>query len=112
MKVSDLLKEGQFKQLTTIEMDKHIINGLYYGDLLSWVMSHAKDGEAWITVQTHMNIVAVASLLNLSCIIVPEGIDVEEDTINKANSVSIPILSTDLDAYGIFKTYYQHELKQ
>lgn len=112
MKTNELLSDNQFVQLTSLEMDEHTITGLYYGDLLSWVMSHAKEGEAWITVQTHMNIVAVASLINISCIIVPEGIEVEQDTIDKANSMSIPILSTELNAYGIFETYYQQKLNQ
>ncbi|MGI6668584.1 MAG: AraC family transcriptional regulator [Acetivibrionales bacterium] len=53
------------------------IKGMYCCDLLSWVMSHAAKGSAWITVHTHLNIVAVAALLELSCIIIPEGISVE-----------------------------------
>lgn len=97
-----------FKQLTDLKMDKDV-SGIYYGDLLSWVMSHAKENEAWITVQTHVNIVAVASLLNLSGIIIPEGIKVDEETIEKANTMDVPIFSTQLNAYEIFKHYSKHE---
>jgi hypothetical protein len=45
----------------------------YTCDLLSWVMARGKAGCAWVTVQTHMNVVAVASLHDMACIICPEG---------------------------------------
>ncbi len=109
MKMDQLFKNNQFEQLTILELDKQI-KGLYYGDLLSWVMSHAKEGDAWVTVQTHVNIVAVASLLNLSCIIIPEGNTVDQDAIDKANDANIPIFSTELNAYEIFM-YYHKESK-
>jgi hypothetical protein len=54
----------------------------YSCDLLSWVMAHGKSGMAWITVQTHMNVVAVATLMEMAAVIVPEGIQVGEDVIN------------------------------
>lgn len=77
------------------------ISGVYICDLLSWVMSHAKKGDAWITVMSHSNVVAVASLLDLGCIIVPEGIKMDEDAIKKANEEEIPILSTSMNTYDI-----------
>ena len=106
MKINDLIQTGDFKQVTDLDLEK-TLEGIYCGDLLSWVMSHAKEGEAWITVQTHMNVIAVASLLNLACIIVPENIDVEAETIEKATSEEIPILVTNLNAYGIFKKLHE-----
>lgn len=106
MRINEIFS-NHFKQLTDLKLDKDL-TGIYYGDLLSWVMAHAKENEAWVTVQTHVNIVAVASLLNLSAIIIPEEIEVDEETINKANSMDIPILSTNLNAYEIFKHYYKH----
>ena len=77
------------------------IKGVYCCDLLSWVMSHADRGSAWITVHTHANIVAVAVLSELSCIIIPEGIEAEEATIKKAVQENIPILCTGLTAYEV-----------
>jgi len=47
------------------------IKGMYICDLLSWVMSHAAKGDAWITVHTHVNIVAVALMADIPCIIIP-----------------------------------------
>ncbi|MGB7604774.1 MAG: DRTGG domain-containing protein [Lutisporaceae bacterium] len=82
------------------KIDKEI-SGVYICDLLSWVMSHANKGNAWITVMSHVNVVAVASLLDLGCIIVPEEIEVDLDALKKAEVEGIPILSTPLNAYQI-----------
>ena len=82
------------------EMDKEI-SGVYICDLLSWVMSHANKGDAWITVMSHANVVAVASLLDLGCVIIPEDIKMDEDAIKKANEEGIPLLSTSMNAYEI-----------
>lgn len=103
MKVSDASEKMGLKLLTGgAGMDKEL-TGAYICDLLSWVMSHGKKGDAWITVQTHSNIIAVALLLELGCIIVPEGIEVEGDTLEKADAEGIPVFQSGLSAYGIAK---------
>ena len=88
-------------QLTTLcEKDENIeIEGVYIGDLLSIAMSKAKKNYVWITIQTHINIVAVAELLELSCIIVVENMEVAEDTLKKAKELNIPIFKTSESAY-------------
>jgi hypothetical protein len=73
----------------------------YACDLLSWVMSHGAGGTAWITVMTHMNAVAVATLLEFSCIIVPEGVEVAANVLAKASEEKTPILASDKTAYEI-----------
>ena len=82
------------------QLDREI-NGVYICDLLSWVMSHAKKGNAWITVMSHANVIAVASLLDLGCVIVPEDISMDQDALKKAEEEGIPVLSTSLNAYEI-----------
>jgi predicted transcriptional regulator len=84
----------------TDQMDREI-SGVYICDLLSWVMSHANKGDAWITVMSHANVVAVASLLDLGCIIVPEDIKMDEDAIKRADEEGIPLLSTSMNSYEI-----------
>lgn len=79
-------------------LDKEVADG-YCCDLLSWVMAHGRRGGAWITVQTHLNTVAVASLLDLACIIVPEDIEVSGQTLEKADEEGIAVLSTSLTGY-------------
>lgn len=79
------------------------LTGAYICDLLSWVMSHGKKGDAWITVQTHSNVIAVAALLELACVIVPEEIEVPEDTLSKAEEEGIEVYQSRLSAYELAK---------
>jgi len=90
-------------QITSLyEKDESIeIEGVYIGDLLSIVMSKAKKNYAWITIQTHINIVAVAELLELACIIVVENMEVASDTLEKAKELNIPVFKTSDSAYTI-----------
>jgi len=73
----------------------------YTCDLLSWVMTHGAGGTAWITVMTHMNAVAVATLLEFSCVIVPEGIAVGDPVLKKATEEGLAILSSSQSAYEL-----------
>lgn len=107
MLVKELIEKFKFELVAGKNAIDNTIEGVYCCDLLSWVMSHAEKNDAWITVQTHVNVVAIASLLELSCVIVPESIEIDEDTILKANEEDIVILSTDLKAYEIFKEFYE-----
>lgn len=50
------------------------VRGGYAGDLLSWVMGRAQEGDAWLTIMSNANIVAVATLTDVSCIILCEGV--------------------------------------
>jgi predicted transcriptional regulator len=81
-------------------LDKEI-TGYYICDLLSWVMAHSSKGNAWMTIHTHLNVVAVAVLVELSCIIVLEDIQVEEQTLEKANEEGIPILAASLNSFQL-----------
>lgn len=107
MNIRDLVDQG-FKLISeTSDLDREI-SGVECCDLLSWVMANGKEGEAWITVQIHSNIVAVATLLDFSCIIVPEDIQVDAEVLDKAKDEDIAVFSTHLDAYGIFKVMYEN----
>jgi len=79
----------------------------YACDLLSWVMSHGKAGMAWVTVQTHMNVVAVAALHEMACVIVPEGIEVDEKSVERAAEEGIAVFSTAKSAYEVCGLLYQ-----
>lgn len=111
MKVYDLIEDDLFILKTNNETANKEIKGVYCCDLLSFVMSKGSKNDLWITVQTHMNIVAIASLLEFACILVPENINIEEETLIKANEEDICILSTSLNAYEIFKKLYEAGIK-
>ena len=70
------------------------VNGGYVSDLLSDVMGNASEGDVWITLQTHNNVVAVASLRDISAIILVKGLKPSEETINSAEKEGIPLLGT------------------
>lgn len=101
MKVSELLSVGDFKLLTSPDYTDREITGCYVGDLLSWVMGKANSGDAWITIMSNINIVAVATLTDVSCIILSEGVNPEEDVIKKADKEGIIILRSTKTSYEI-----------
>jgi hypothetical protein len=78
----------------------------YSCDLLSWVMAHGKNGMAWITVQTHMNVVAVATLMEMALVLVPENIQVAQDVLDRAENEGIAILSSEKTAYELCGLMY------
>lgn len=101
MKVSELSKKLNMEVLTSPDYEDREVTGCYIGDLLSWVMGRAQSGDAWITIMSNINIVAVASLTDAACIILCEGVFPETEVIEKANSQGIIILRSSLTAYEI-----------
>lgn len=78
-----------------------IINGCYTGDYLSIAMKGAKQGNIWLTVVNNPNIVAVAMLKKISCIIICENVKPTAETVNAATDKDIPILLSDKTAYQL-----------
>jgi BioD-like phosphotransacetylase family protein len=101
MKLQELARKLSLEVQTAAgKLDTEVTGG-YASDLLSYVMAKAKTGNVWITVQSHPNTVAVASLLNLAGIIIAEGGKPEAATIEKAEQEGIPILTTQLTTYTL-----------
>ena len=73
--------------------------GAYIGDLLSWVMGRAKADNAWITIMSSINVIAVATLADVSCIILAEGVEPDSEVSDMAMAKGVNILSTPLSAY-------------
>lgn len=99
MRVKDLAACELFKSVALPDAQREI-DGVYIGDLLSWVMGRAQSGNAWITIMSNINILAVASLSDTSCIILAEGVTVDDEVIKTALEKEINILSTDMDIYS------------
>lgn len=99
MKVKDLAENYDFEVLTLPDGEREI-DGVYIGDLLSWVMGRAKSDNAWITIMTNVNILAVASLADTSCIILAEDVSLDDDVIQTALDKEINILKTKMDIYS------------
>lgn len=88
------------------EFEDTALNGAYTSDLLSDVMAHAKDGGALITIQAHKNTVAVATLVNISVIIICNNRPIPDDMIETAGDEGIAILRTKENQYTVSGKLY------
>ena len=107
MKLKDIIENLEMRVETAEESVDREVTGGYMSDLLSDVMANSKDGDVWITLQIHPNIIAVAALKDLAGIIIVQGRNPEKETIEKAQSENIPILVSDLQAFEIAGRLYQ-----
>ncbi|MDD2648535.1 MAG: AraC family transcriptional regulator [Eubacteriales bacterium] len=101
--VIDLI--GAESVVSGADLDREVTGG-YACDMLSWVMANAEAGMAWSTVQAHMNVIAVAVLMELSCVILPEGVKLEPDALRKAEDEKIAVLATDKTAFEVSGILY------
>jgi serine kinase of HPr protein (carbohydrate metabolism regulator) len=107
MKVSELIEKLGLTVFTGSEgLDREITGG-YVSDLLSDVMGNGKEGNIWITLQNHMNVVAVASLKEMACIILVKGIVPESEIVEKAIEEEIPILGSKENTFELSGKIYQ-----
>jgi hypothetical protein len=100
MTVNDLKNKLELTAITLPDGDREV-TGCYIGDLLSWVMGAAKSGDAWITIMSNINIVAVAALCDTACIILSEGVTVDEEVKSAAEAREINILSSAKSAFAL-----------
>ena len=77
------------------------VEGAYIGDLLSWVMGKANENDAWITIMSNVNVVAVASLADVACVIFAEGVEPDEQAKTRAVNEGINLISSRLAAYEL-----------
>jgi hypothetical protein len=80
------------------KLDQNVSGG-YAGDLLSDVIAHSDAGNVWVTMQAHVNIVAVAALKDLAGIVIVRGKRPADDTLARANEQKIALLVSDLPAF-------------
>jgi predicted transcriptional regulator len=106
MKVSELIKKYDLKLFSGNQGLENSIKGGYVSDLLSDVMGNASEGEVWITLQTHQNVMAIASLKDLAAVILVKGFEPDEDTMEHSNEEGIPVLGTDLETFEMAGKLY------
>ena len=105
MTVNELEKNLDLTKLSAGE-DKEI-SSCYISDMLSRVMGGCSAGDIWITVQTSLNMVAVAGLVDASCVILPENLKVTDEALAKAKEENFTIFSTSDSAYVVAKKIAQ-----
>lgn len=77
------------------------VTGCYCGDLLSWVMSRAQEGDAWLTVMGNVNSIGVAVLADVACIILTENAALDEEALKRAEQNGVIILTTEKNSYRV-----------
>lgn len=83
----------------------------YASDLLSCVMAGAQAQDLWLTLQGHVNVIAVAAMLDLSAVILTENVQPDADTLARANTQSVILLSTPLSTYQVAGRLWELGLK-
>jgi len=114
MKISDLVDGLGLAVYSGKKGLNRSIKGGYTSDLLSDVMGNAKEGQVWVTLQTHKNVAAIASLKDLAAVVLVKGNHPDEDTAKHSDEEEVPILGTDQNAFEItgriFEKLKKHEV--
>ena len=87
------------------------VGGGYASDLMSDVIAHAVEGDLWVTLQIHQNTVAVACLKELAGIVLVNGREPEESTVEKAEAENVPIMVSSLAAFDLVGRLYELGLR-
>ena len=106
MKISEIIKQLNLSVIAGKEGVKNEVTGGYTSDLLSDVMGNIKDGNIWVTLQTHKNVMAIASLRDVSAVVLVKGLKPDTDMLEKANEEGIPVLGTDEETFEITGKIY------
>ena len=107
MNVSELVKKFNLKVFSGEAGLENEITGGYVSDLLSDVMGHATENQLWITLQTHRNVMAIASLKDLAAVILVKGLEPDEDMLEYSNEEGLPVLGTDLKTFEMAGKLYR-----
>jgi hypothetical protein len=107
MRLKDVVEKLALKVLTCEDKVTNEVTGGYTSDLLSDVMANSKEGNLWITLQTHQNIIAVAKLKDLSAVLLVNSRQPDEDTVKKATEEGVVLLQTAEAAYTISGKLYK-----
>lgn len=106
MKVTDIVDQLNLKTFSGNDGLNREVKGGYVSDLLSDVMGNANEGQVWITLQNHKNVMAVASLKDLAAVILVKNLIPNDDLIEKSKEESIPVLGTDMDTFELSGKLY------
>jgi hypothetical protein len=102
MTLQEIIAGLNLKILTSSQNSTAVTpQGGYASDLLSCVVAGAQPGNLWVTLQAHMNVVAVAALREVSAVIITENAQPDADVINKANEQGVVLLSTSEPSYRV-----------
>ena len=100
MTVKELRMALNLQCLSESEPDR-VVTGGYGGDLLSWVMGRAQSGDCWFTIMSNINVLAVATLADVACVVLAEGVTLEEKELQNAVAKGINVLTSQKNTYTL-----------
>ncbi len=104
MQLKEIINKLDLEILNEADLDTQV-KGCYIGDLLSNVMAKAKEGDLWVTIQGHQNIIAVALLADAAAVIVAEDSEVDEKSLQRAKEKEVNLLRSELSAYELAQIF-------
>jgi hypothetical protein len=106
MKLTELIQKLNLDvRSAKADLEREVTGG-YASDLLSDVIANSKEGNIWVTLQVHHNIVAVASMKDLAGVILVNGREPEQETIEKAEAENMAIMVTEMPTFEIVGKLY------
>ena len=99
MTVREIVEKLGLQVLAGEEALDREVRGGYVADLLSCVMAGAQPDQLWFTLQTHLNIVAVASLAGVAAVVITENAPVSTETVKRATQEGVILLSSQAPTF-------------
>lgn len=106
MNVKEAIEKLNLRTLVEGDLDREITD-CYIGDLLSWVMGRAGEDSIWLTVMGNINSIAVATLADVSCIVLVENSSLDEEAKVKAQAHGVTILGCEENSYKLATKIYE-----
>ncbi len=96
MKIEDMITQFGLVVANKEPINKDIeVEHGYSCDLLSQVLASAKSNSIWITIQSHLNIIGVATMADIKAIVICENHEFPDEVIKKADEEHIVLLKTE-----------------
>lgn len=107
MKLTELIQQLDLSVLAGADFLEREVGGGYVSDMLSDVLTNASQDDVWVTVQRHLNIIAIAGMKEIAAIIIVNDRQPDEETLSQANTEKLAVLGTDMKAFEVVGKLYQ-----
>lgn len=105
MNVRELIQQMDLTVVNEGDLSRPVTGG-YMGDLLSWVMGRAQQNDAWITIMSNLNTIAVAVLADVSAVLLAEGVTADDAALKKAREEGVTLLQSSKSAFQLAGELY------
>ncbi|TFG62309.1 MAG: serine kinase [Spirochaetales bacterium] len=107
MKLSEIVEKLQLEVMCGREsLDQEIERG-FAGDLMSDVIANARPKDIWVTMQVHMNVVAITGMKETGAVVFTQGRIPLPETLRKAENEDAVLLGTGLTAFELVGRLYR-----